>query len=100
MRLPLAALAGVLGALVLCPPAVALPSLGVNVAGIPSDEQLAEAEQLGARQVRMFLLWPDAEPRKGAINDNLAARYGAIVRRLAAAGIRPNLVVTMSPSWA
>lgn len=82
-------------------PARAAPVLGVNVSGFPSDAQLAEASALGAKDVRMFLLWRDLEPkRKGELNSPLISAYAGAVRTLAAAGQRAVFVVTASPQWA
>jgi hypothetical protein len=80
--------------------APAAPVLGVNVSGIPSDQQLDEAVAVGAREVRMFLLWKDVEPRRGALEPGIMRRYAAIIAKLGGAGVRTQFVVTGSPGWA
>jgi hypothetical protein len=81
-------------------PASAAPTLGINAAGIPVGPQLDEALATGAREVRMFLMWPSLEPDKGRLSPNLVTAYTDIVARLSAAGVRANFVFTGSPPWA
>src|SRR4051794_28220641 len=80
--------------------ASAAPTLGINAAGIPVGAQLDEALATGAREVRMFLIWPSLEPVKGRFTPNLVMAYTDIVARLSAAGVRANFVFTGSPPWA
>ena len=81
--------------------APAAPVLGVNVSGIPTEAQISEAIATGAKDVRMFVLWRDMEPRqKGTLDTYAIGVYGGIVKRLAGAGIHTTFVVTQSPQWA
>jgi hypothetical protein len=78
----------------------AAPTLGINAAGIPVGPQLDEALATGAREVRMFVIWPSLEPAKGRFAPNIVAAYTDIVARLSAAGVRADFVFTGSPPWA
>jgi hypothetical protein len=79
--------------------ASAFPVVGLNIAGVPTDAQLAQAQALGAKTVRMFLLWSDVQPQRGALAANFVSGYAHIISVLSADGINTDFVVVRSPSW-
>jgi hypothetical protein len=79
--------------------APAFPVVGVNIAYVPSDADIQTANSLGAKNVRMFLLWKDVEPVRGRFDKGLVTRYAEIVRQLTGLGIATDFVVTRAPSW-
>ena len=95
------ALLALLTAVCLPAAAHAAPAPGINVAGIPSTQQLDQVEATGAKYVRFFVLWRDLEPNvKGTYDENAINVYGGVFARMKARGISPILVVTSSPQWA
>ena len=76
-----------------------VPVVGVNIAYVPTDAQISTANSLGAKNVRMFLLWKDVEPVNGRFDEGLITRYGEIVRQLRALGIATDFVVVRAPRW-
>src|ERR1700710_1150289 len=79
--------------------ASAFPVVGLNIAGVPNPGQLQTAQSLGAKTVRMFLLWSDGQPARGQINAGWLASYVSIVNQLSAAGISVDFVVVRAPAW-
>ncbi len=79
--------------------ASAFPVVGLNIAGVPTPPQLAQAEKLGAKTVRMFVLWSDVQPARGALNAGLVSAYGGIVRTLSQDNVSVDFVVVRAPSW-
>jgi Bacterial Ig domain/Cellulase (glycosyl hydrolase family 5) len=86
-------------AVIAAPSASAFPVVGLNIANVPTDAQIATAQSLGAKNVRMFLLWADVEPVKGRLSPPLIARYVQVVAELTADGINTDFVVVRTPSW-
>jgi hypothetical protein len=80
--------------------ASAAPVVGINASGVPSDADLDAAMATGAKEVRMFLLWRDLEPKGKGLDPAIVRAYVGIVAHLSAAGVRPNFVFTTSPQWA
>jgi hypothetical protein len=83
----------------------AMPTVGVNLDGIPTDTAIDQAAALGAKQARMFVLWPSVEPGAptGGVHhydQSILQRYDQIVARLARHGMKPVFVLTSSPPWA
>jgi hypothetical protein len=100
----LPALAAVVAALAL-PASAGAATPGINVAGVPTHQNLQEALGTGAKTVRYFVLWRDFEPNaKGdypnATPADLKAAYDLAITTLNAAGAKPVFVVTEAPSWA
>jgi hypothetical protein len=100
--LPLAALVALA-----VPSAAQAATPGVNIAGAPTGDRVAEAIQTGAKTVRIFALWKDFEPSaKGEYpsNDvnllNLSTTFDNAIKQLNAAGVQPVFVVTEAPMWA
>jgi hypothetical protein len=82
-------------------------SPGVNIAGAPTSDRIAEAIQTGAKTVRIFVLWPNFEPNarnEYPSNDvnlhNLSTTFDSAIVALNAAGVQPVFVVTEAPPWA
>ncbi len=97
-------LLSLLAALLLVPSAASAASPGVNVAGAPTHDRIAEAIATGAKTVRIFALWKDFEPNaKGdypAASAGLVSTYDQAIQQLNAANVKPLFVVTEAPSWA
>jgi Bacterial Ig domain/Cellulase (glycosyl hydrolase family 5) len=79
--------------------APAFPVVGINIANVPTTAQIATANSLGAKNVRMFLSWADTNPVKGRLSPPLVSAYQDIVRQLVADGINIDFVVVFTPSW-
>jgi hypothetical protein len=91
----------------LAPASAQAANPGVNIAGAPTPDRVAEAIATGAKTVRIFALWKDFEPHaKGEYPSsevnltNLTNAYDAAIRQLNAAGAKPLFVVTEAPAWA
>jgi hypothetical protein len=102
--LPVAAM---LGALMALAPSAQGAAPGVNIAGAPTADRVAEAISTGAKTVRIFALWKDFEPNargqypSADVNlTNLSNTFDDAIRKLNAAGAKPMFVVTEAPSWA
>jgi hypothetical protein len=98
-------LAAVLAAL-LVPAAAPAATPGVNLAGAPTSDRVAEAIATGAKTVRIFALWKDFEPNaRGEYPSNevslqhLTKTYDDAIKQLNAAGVKPLFVVTEAPAW-
>jgi Bacterial Ig domain/Glycosyl hydrolase catalytic core len=79
--------------------ASAFPVVGLNIAGVPTAAQIATANSLGAKNVRMFLSWADTNPVKGRLNPPLVSAYQDIVKQLVADGIGIDFVAVFTPQW-
>jgi hypothetical protein len=80
---------------------------GVNIAGAPTSDRIAEALATGAKTVRIFALWKDFEPdARGQYPSNnvglanLTKTFDDAIKQLTAGGAQPLFVVTEAPSWA
>jgi hypothetical protein len=107
MRLPkLLTVAGALCALAV-PATAHAAAPGVNIAGAPTSDRVAEAINTGAKTVRIFALWKDFEPDNKAeypsneVNlKNLSDTFDNAIRQLNASNVKPVFVVTEAPAWA
>ena len=86
--------------LALAAPAQAAPVLGVNVRTFPDATHLAEAQAVGAKSVRGFLVWANAEPVRGQLSQHELDIYAAGVQKAKALGLDIHLVVVGPPAWA
>jgi polysaccharide biosynthesis protein PslG len=100
MRLRFALLPVVLCSLLPAAAAHAATVPGVNVAGAPGPTSTSLVLASGAKYVRYFLHWQDAEPTKGALSPAFISGYQAGLAPLVAAGVKVDLVVTGAPPWA
>jgi hypothetical protein len=73
---------------------------GINVAGVPTQGNVQQVINSGAKYARYFMLWSDAEPQKGALVPSYITQYSLMFGQLAAAGVKVDLVVMDAPSWA
>jgi len=73
---------------------------GVNVAGAPGPGSTTQVLASGAKYVRYFLHWQDAEPTRAALSPGFLGGYQSGLAPLAAAGVKVDLVVTGAPAWA
>jgi hypothetical protein len=65
------------------------------------DNSLDRAKQLGAKLIRVEVLWSDLEPRASGVRDQgVLARTDRIVADAAARGMRVLLLVDGTPCWA
>ena len=88
-------------------PAAHAAQPGVNVAGAPTSDRIAEALATGAKTVRIFALWKDFEPNaRGEYPSsdpglaNITKTFDDAIKQLNASGAKPLFVVTEAPSWA
>jgi|tagenome__1003787_1003787.scaffolds.fasta_scaffold20920185_2 hypothetical protein len=108
MRLPkILALVVALAALTIPATSAQAARPGVNIAGAPTPDRVAEAIATGAKTVRIFALWKDFEPNargeypSSEVNlANTVKVYDDAIRQLNAAGAKPLFVVTEAPQWA
>jgi hypothetical protein len=108
MRLPkILFLVLALAALAIPTPTAQAANPGVNIAGAPTADRVAEALATGAKTVRIFALWKDFEPSargqypSAEVNlQNLTKTYDDAIKQLNAAGAKPLFVVTEAPAWA
>ncbi len=73
---------------------------GINVPGAPNQTSVQQALATGAKYVRYFMQWPDAEPTRASIAPGYLTGYEIGLGQLAAAGVKVDLVVTGAPGWA
>jgi hypothetical protein len=88
-----------LGVLVLAPAAHAATP-GVNVSGVPNDQNVSDVIASGSKYARFFALWSDVEATHGQFDGLLMQTYQDEFARLNAAGVKPIVVITGAPSWA
>lgn len=73
---------------------------GVFFGESPSASQVAEAKEAGAKNMRWFLSWADAEPTDDAFSAGVFDTYAGVAQQAAAEGIRPIVVLMFTPGWA
>ena len=91
--------AAVAAALVCAAPARAVET-GVNETLSQTVSTPHKAERLGAQWVRLWALWQDLEPARGAYNQHLINVMGANIAALKARGIKVLVVMHRAPAWA
>lgn len=99
VRFPVALLACCAFALALASSAQAAAP-GVFFSESPSEAQIAEAKEAGAKNMRWFLSWADAEPTDDAFSDGVFSTYANVATKASAEGIRPIVVLMFTPAWA
>lgn len=108
MRLPktLSAAVAALAALSISATGAHAANPGVNIAGAPTSDRVAEAIATGAKTVRIFALWRDFEPNarneypSNQVNlAHLTQTFDDAIRQLNAAGAKPLFVVSEAPQW-
>jgi hypothetical protein len=91
--------AALAAALVCAAPARAVET-GVNETLSQTVSTPHKAERLGAEWVRLWALWQDLEPARGAYNQHLINVLGANIAALEARGIKVLVVMHRAPAWA
>jgi hypothetical protein len=76
-----------LAACALSAPAAPAATPGLNLSGVPTAQQLDEAEAVGARAVRVFVLWDTVNTTPAIVG------YGNMVKDIQRRGLTPILVI-------